>query len=204
MSVRGIALFLVSLAVVTMGVPISWADSSNPPPVSQSDLVNQANAPISSLFQIRLQDAYAPAFQGALRGQGNSFSIAIGMPLPQYRVLPFPQLSLLTIPAAVTLPLPLGSSTGIGDIRFVDLAILDAGHSLLFGIGPTFIFPTANELTSGQGKWQIGPAAAAALVPRNWLIGVLAQNPTPTLEHVVYSTRPSETRPAFRTASLAE
>lgn len=160
-----------------MGVPISWADSSNPPPVSQSDLVNQANAPISSLFQIRLQDAYAPAFQGALRGQGNSFSIAIGMPLPQYRVLPFPQLSLLTIPAAVTLPLPLGSSTGIGDIRFVDLAILDAGHSLLFGIGPTFIFPTANELTSGQGKWQIGPAAAAALVPRNWLIGVLAQNP---------------------------
>jgi hypothetical protein len=99
------------------------------------------------------------------------------MPLPQFRLLPIPQLSLLTIPAAVTLPLPLGSLTGFGDIRFVDLAILDAGHSLLFGIGPTFVFPTASEITTGQGKWQVGPAAAAALAPRNWLIGVLAQNP---------------------------
>jgi hypothetical protein len=157
---------------------IAGADNGTAAPaVSQSDLVNQANAPISSIFQIRLQDAYAPAFQGALHGQGNFFSIAIGMPLPQYRLLPFPQLSLLTIPAAVTLPLPLGSSTGFGDIRFVDLAILDAGHSLLFGIGPTFVFPTANEITTGQGKWQIGPAAAAAFAPRNWLFGVLAQNP---------------------------
>jgi hypothetical protein len=171
-------LILALMLGVTMGAGFARADNANvPPPISQSDLVKQANAPISSLFQIRLQDSYAPAFQGALRGQGNFFSIAIGMPLPKYRLLPFPQLSLLTIPAAVTLPLPLGSSTGFGDIRFVDLAILDAGHSLLFGIGPTFVFPTANEITSGQGKWQIGPAAAAAFAPRNWLFGVLAQNP---------------------------
>ena len=177
MSIRAIALLLALLAVMSTGVGIARADGGNPPQISQSDLVNQANAPISSLFQVRLQDSYAPAFQGALHGQGNFFSIAIGMPLPQYRLLPFPQLSLLTIPATVTLPLPLGSSTGFGDIRFVDLAILDSGHSVLFGIGPTFIFPTANELTSGQGKWQVGPAAAVAWVPRDWLFGVLAQNP---------------------------
>jgi hypothetical protein len=158
---------------------LAQADNASAPPLSQSELVNQANAPISSIFQIRLQDSYAPAFQGALRGQGNFFSIAIGMLLPQYRLLPFSQLSLLTIPAAVTLPLPdpIGTVTGFGDIRFVDLAILDAGHSLLFGIGPTFVFPTASDVTSGQGKWQAGPAAAAAFAPRNWLFGVLAQNP---------------------------
>ena len=173
-----IALILALMLGASMGAGVARADNATAAPVlSQSDLVKQANAPISSLFQIRLQDSYAPAFQGALRGQGNFFSIAIGMPLPQYRFLPFPQLSLLTIPAAGTLPLPLGSSTGFGDIRFVDLAILDPGHSLLFGIGPTFVFPTANELTSGQGKWQIGPAAAVAFLPSNWLFGVLAQNP---------------------------
>ena len=76
------------------------------------------------------------------------------MPLPQYRLLPFPQLSLLTIPAAVTLPFPLGSLKGFGDIRFVDLAVLDPGHSLLFGVGPTFVFPTASDPATGQGKWQ--------------------------------------------------
>ncbi len=120
-----------------------------------SDLVNQANAPISSLFQIRLQDAYAPAFQGQLRGQGNSFSIAVGMPLPQYRLLPFPQLSLLTIPAAVTLPLPLGSSTGFGDIRFVDLAILDAGHSLLLGSVLPLYFPLPTNLPAVKANGRL-------------------------------------------------
>jgi hypothetical protein len=160
-----------------LGAGAAQADSGNATTPTQAELVNQANAPISSLFQIRLQDAYAPAFQGQLRGQGNLFSIAIGMPLPQYRLLPFPQLSLLTIPAAVTLPLPLGSLTAFGDVRFVDLGVIDAGHGLLFGVGPTFVFPTATNPTTGQGKWQAGPAAAVAFAPRKWLLGILAQNP---------------------------
>ena len=37
------------------------------------------------------------------------------MLLPAYRLLPLPQLSLLTILVAVTPPLPLGSSTGFVD-----------------------------------------------------------------------------------------
>jgi hypothetical protein len=174
---RAIALIVAVLVGTGVGANATQADNGNAMSPTQSDLVNQANAPISSIFQIRLQDAYAPAFQGQLRGQGNFFSIAVGMPLPAYRLLPIPQLSLLTIPAAVTLPLPLGSLTGFGDIRFVDLAVIDAGHRLLFGIGPTFVFPTANDPTTGQGKWQAGPAAAVAFVPRGWLFGVLAQNP---------------------------
>ncbi len=176
---RAIALSLFALVSAVMGASGARADGGSATPLTQAEIVNQANAPISSLFQIRLQDAYAPAFQGSLRGQGNLFSIAVGMPLPQYRLLPFPQLSLLTIPAAVTLPLPqpIGSLTAFGDIRFVDLAVLDAGHSLLFGIGPTFVFPTASSVATGQGKWQVGPAAAAAFAPRRWLFGILAQNP---------------------------
>jgi hypothetical protein len=177
MSDRAIALILAVLLGIGIGAGIAQADNGSATSPTQSDLVNEANAPISSLFQVRLQDAYAPAFQGQLHGQSNLFSIAVGMPVPQYRLLPFPQLSLLTIPAAVTLPLPLGSLTGFGDIRFLDIAVIDAGHSLLFGVGPTFVFPTASDLTSGQGKWQAGPAAAVAFAPRKWLLGILAQNP---------------------------
>jgi hypothetical protein len=160
-----------------MGVRVAQADGGSATSPAQSDLVNQANAPISNLFQIRLQDAYAPAFQGQLHGQGNVFSIAVTMPLPAYRLLPLPQLSLLTIPAAVTLPLPTGALTGFGDLRFVDIAVIDAGHRLLLGVGPTFVFPTASEPTTGQGKWQAGPAAAVAFAPDKWLLGAIAQNP---------------------------
>jgi hypothetical protein len=184
MSDRAIALILAVLLGIGIGAGIAQADNGSATSPTQSDLVNQANAPISGLFQVRLQDAYAPAFQGQLHGQGNLFSIAVGMPVPQYRVLPFPQLSLLTIPAAVTLPLPLGSLTGFGDIRFLDIAVIDAGHSLLFGVGPTFVFPTASDLTSGQGKWQAGPAAAVAFAPRKWLLGILAPGTSRTMDQL--------------------
>ncbi len=163
-----IALFISALT----GVSGARADDSTPALPAQPNLVNQANAPISSIMQIRLLDTYVPKFTG-LHGQGNTFAIAMTMPLPKYRVLPLPQLSLITIPAAITLP---SGQTAFGDIRFQDVAVLNAGHSVLFGIGPTFIFPTASQPATGQGKWQAGPAAAVAFQPERWLVGVLAQN----------------------------
>ena len=156
---RAIALILAVCIYTSIAAGAALADSGNPTSQAQSDLVNQANAPISSVFQVRLQDAYAPAFQGRLHGQGNFFSIAITMPLPEYRLLPLPQFSLLTIPVSATLPLSQGELTAFGDVRFVDLAVIDAGHRMLFGVGPTFVFPTATTKKTGQGKWQAGPAA---------------------------------------------
>ena len=50
------------------------ADEGNPGS-SQTNLVKQANAPISSILQIRLQDGYAPEFTD-LHGRGNVFTIA--------------------------------------------------------------------------------------------------------------------------------
>ncbi|HTU00933.1 MAG TPA: hypothetical protein VMG58_03920, partial [Candidatus Sulfotelmatobacter sp.] len=149
------------------------AEDGTPPTLSPPDLVKQANAPISSVLQVRLQDSYAPHFTG-VSGQGNTFTIGLTMPLPEYRLLPFPQLSLLTIPAAITVP---GGMTGFGDLHFVDIVVLNAGHRVLWGVGPTFVFPTASLPTTGQGKWQVGPAAAIAFASEQWLVGVFAQNP---------------------------
>ncbi len=178
LSNRGIALILALWLGAAIGPSAARAAGGNSTNQAQSDLVNQANAPISSVFQIRTQDSYAPAFQGRLHGQGNSFLVSLTMPLPEYRLLPLPQLSLLTIPIAITLPLRNDYLTAFGDVRFLDLAVLDAGHHLLVGVGPTFIFSSANTKKTGQGKWQAGPAAAMGFASGKWLLGVLAQNPT--------------------------
>ncbi|MGO9380069.1 MAG: hypothetical protein ACLP29_16175 [Dissulfurispiraceae bacterium] len=167
------ALIFIALCVsFASSLSTAQGDDSNQIAPAQPNLVNAANAPISSIMQIRFLDTYVPEFNG-LHGQGNTAAIALTMPLPEYRLLPFPQLSLLTIPTAVTLP---GGQTGFGDLRFLDVAVLNAGHTVLFGIGPTFVFPTASKTTTGQGKWQAGPAAAVAFQPERWLVGVLAQN----------------------------
>jgi hypothetical protein len=164
---------LGSLLAVVLGASGALADDERPSVSAQSDLVKAANAPISSILQIRLQDSFAPQFWD-LHGRGNTFSIAMTMPVPEYRLLPFPQLSLLTLPVAVTVP---GGVTGFGDVRLADVAVLDPGHSVLFGLGATLVFPTASTPVTGQGKWQAGPAAAIAFAPRNWLLGVFLQNP---------------------------
>jgi hypothetical protein len=164
---------LGALLVVVIGVSGALADDDRPEATAHPDLVKQANAPVSSILQIRLQDSYAPQFWD-LHGRGNTFSMAMTMPLPEYRLLPFPQLSLLTLPVAVTLP---GGVAGFGDVRLADIAVFDAGHSVLWGLGATLVFPTASAPVTGQGKWQAGPAAAMAFAPGNWLLGVFAQNP---------------------------
>jgi hypothetical protein len=171
---RGVAtLMLGALLSVAAGAGDARSGDGDPDATAQSDLVKQANAPISSILQVRFQDSYAPQFT-ELQGQGNTFSIAVTMPLPEFRLLPFPQLSLLTLPVAVTVP---GGLTGLGDLRLANIAVFDAGHTVLWGVGATLVFPTASTPETGQGKWQAGPAAAMAISPENWLLGVLAQNP---------------------------
>ncbi len=140
---------------------------------SPTNLVKQANAPISNVFQLRFQNAYVPRFTRA-HGEGNVATVAVTMPVPAYRLLPVPQLSLLTTPVAVTAP---DGTTGFGDVRFVDIGLLEARPRVLVGAGPVLVFPSATRQSAGQGKWQIGPAAAVAYSPARWLLGALVQNP---------------------------
>jgi hypothetical protein len=142
-------------------------------PREQPNLVRQANAPISNIFQLRMQDSYLPEFED-VEGQGNVFTLSMTMPLPSHRMLPRPQLSVLTVPTAVTLP---NGTTGFGDIRFLNIVVVGPGPRFVWGIGPSFVFPTASEPTTGEGKWQVGPAAAVAFVRERWSIGAVAQNP---------------------------
>jgi hypothetical protein len=54
------SLIFSALFSVAIGVSGAQADDGNPIAPAQSNLVNQANAPILSILQVRLQDTYAP------------------------------------------------------------------------------------------------------------------------------------------------
>jgi hypothetical protein len=69
---------------------------------------------------------------------------------------------------------------GIGDITFMSL--LSPRHypkvgkgQFIWGLGPTFIFPTASPGVLGQGKYQAGPAAVGLYMDDKWVVGALAQ-----------------------------
>lgn len=71
---------------------------------------------------------------------------------------------------------PIGRTTGFGDIiMFNMISPRAANEGFIWGVGPTFIFPTASHDVLGQGKWQIGPSALAANLGKEWNIGALVQ-----------------------------
>jgi hypothetical protein len=66
-------------------------------------------------------------------------------------------------------------TTDFGD--WAQLELLSPAHSghWLLGAGPTFIFPTAGSVYTGQGKWQIGPAVVVAYMTKKLIAGVFPQ-----------------------------
>jgi hypothetical protein len=169
---RGFLVFSGICFFVVGAISVSAEEGQTNVPVTPN-VVNQANAPLSSIMQVRFRDTYIPKFEH-LKGDGNIFSVDMTMPLPAYRLLPIRHLTRLSMPAVVT---SRDNKTGFGDLQFIDLAIVRERKRFLWALGPVLVFPTANDRRFGQGKWQVGPAGGFALFGTNWLAGALVQNP---------------------------
>ncbi len=77
-----------------------------------------------------------------------------------------------------------GRTTGLTDTVYFALAAPNRDDGWIWGLGPTFILPTATEDVLGQEKWQAGPAALLVRLGNDYggfgiehfNIGVLAQH----------------------------
>jgi hypothetical protein len=49
-------------------------------------------------------------------------------------------------------------------------------HGIIWGIGPTFVFPTGTDKTLTQGKYSIGPTFVALAIEGSWVVGALVNN----------------------------
>src|SRR5262249_18332260 len=102
--------------------------------------------------------------------------------VPESALLPFVQLIRPTF-SAVTAPVKKNgpTHTAFGDIQLFDLGVIpwpNREMGWIMGVGPLFVFPTANEDFVGQQAWQVGPAFGTIYkgLP-GFLFGCLIQNP---------------------------
>ena len=69
-----------------------------------------------------------------------------------------------------------GSEFGLGDInQALFIGPSDPG-SIIWGVGPIFLLPTATDKRLGADKWGVGPAGVALTMRGPWVFGGLAQN----------------------------
>ncbi len=68
------------------------------------------------------------------------------------------------------------SAFGFGDMNPSFFLSPAAPGKLIWGVGPTFILPTATSPMLGQGKWSMGPSIVALVQPGKWTVGALVNN----------------------------
>jgi hypothetical protein len=152
-----------------------------------TEINKQLTNPVSELWSITFQQ--------------NNFRVSPGIPFDQGErwssnllfqpVLPIaltPEWNLITrpvIPLFVSQPHPQGvdsthvvRTTAFGDIILAQM--LSPSSELvgnwLFGIGPTWMFPSGTSIWTSSGKWQVGPAALVGYLSDKWILGAFLQN----------------------------
>jgi hypothetical protein len=66
------------------------------------------------------------------------------------------------------------SAFGLGDINPTFFLSPANSGKFIWGVGPTFTFPTATDSMLGNGKWDAGPAAVGLTMQGHWVVGALA------------------------------
>jgi hypothetical protein len=69
-----------------------------------------------------------------------------------------------------------GDAFGLGDISYTGFISPSAPGKIIWGVGPSFLFPTATEDRWASDKWSAGAGVVILSMPGNWVVGVLVQN----------------------------
>jgi len=67
-----------------------------------------------------------------------------------------------------------GSAFGLGDINPTFFLSPAKPGAVIWGVGPTFTFPTATDSKLGSREYSMGPAAVALTIQGPWVLGALA------------------------------
>jgi len=158
---------------------------------SLSDTARQANNPLSTLWTLQNQfdiktfndipiarlsaDGDLERKDGAV-GFGWNFQPVLPLHLTEKWNL----INRAVIPFLKVDPIP-DLSGGIdhpaefGDIILANILAPNKSRGFIYGLGTTWSFPSATSDLAGSGKWELGPAAGAFYVGKEWIFGVFPQ-----------------------------
>ena len=74
--------------------------------------------------------------------------------------------------------LPPGTSEslfGLGDLNYTGFFSPAKAGSVIWGVGPSVMFPTATDPLLGAEKWSAGPSIVVLTQPKPWSLGLLAR-----------------------------
>ena len=171
--IRQIVAGLILFAVLSFLCPSSsMAQGSN----IARDLAN----PFSNLWSIVNQINFDQISGGVFRESHTEFNWNFQpvMPIPltdQFNLVNRPVFAYYKTPY-LDLTGQLSYASGLGDTIFASLIVPNKSEGIIWGLGVTFIAPTAaDSIHIGQGLWQAGPTAGLFYVSKQFVAGVFPQ-----------------------------
>jgi len=145
------------------------------------DIARDLANPFSSLWNVVNQINFNQLKGGLFRESHTQFNWNLQpvMPVPlnsMFNVVNRPVFPYYSNPY-LDLPGGVAYASGLGDIELASLLVPNQAEGLIWGLGVTFIFPTARDSKHiGQGLFQAGPAAGLFYVSKKFVCGVFPQH----------------------------
>jgi len=141
--------------------------------VDQGDLAKAAQNPVGDLISLPFQNNMNFDVGPADRTQ-NVLNIQPVWPIALSKNW---NLITRTIVPVISQPAPGSERTnGLGDINFTGFFSPKQPGKIIWGVGPTLVFPTATDDVTGTDKWSAGPSVVVLTMPGQWVIGALVSN----------------------------
>lgn len=181
-----LALFMLSFVVVAPGAIAEGEPDGVPDVTDEEDLAavaQQTNNPVGDLWMLVVQNDFTVYNGDITDGKRiwNSFKFQPVAPLlltEKVRLITRPVFQFQSFETPTTTPsgLKWDMEHGLGDtVLLTAFAPADLGENV-WGIGPTWIFPTATDDSLGSEKWAVGPVATVFHLGKTWVLGGILQH----------------------------
>jgi hypothetical protein len=97
-------------------------------------------------------------------------------PVMPFRFTPRLDIILRTIIPITHQPTEIYYINGLGDINPTVFLTPAKNNWFVWGVGPSFILPTATNKVLGAGKWSAGPEIVLIAMPQQWVFAMLTNN----------------------------
>ena len=178
---RGFTLLILLILFISAGLS-SFAQSDVTLTKEELAKINrELDNPLAKRWSLVFQENYTINQGNAVDGNvsSNTMFFQPALPIPFGRNLVFtarPVFPIVTQPDFSADPSGGKKVTGFGDIQMA--TILGPGNATgwVWGVGATFVFPTASENNLGKGKYQAGPNIMLFHLANKWTKGLFIQH----------------------------
>jgi hypothetical protein len=139
------------------------------------DLAKQAQNPVANLTLVPFQNNTSYGVGPYNRTQ-NVLNIEPVIPFALNEHWNLITRTIVPIVSQPNIAHPTGGNTGLGDINPTFFLSPRLSKTFTFGLGPTFLLPTATNHNLGNGKWGVGPGLVVVATPGHWVTGTLLNN----------------------------